>query len=533
MTTATASPVDALQLHPSDNVCVAARALPAGTRLSLAGRIVELVEPVALGHKAALVAIAQGQRVLKYGQTIGFATQAIEPGSWVHSHNLAAGEFARDYMHAAETPPAPAPITDRTFQGYRRPDGRVGTRNYLAIISNVNCSASVARTIAHKFDAALLEKFPNIDGILPITHKSGCGLQYQGEDHAQLNRVLAGFARHPNIGGYLLVGLGCETATLGSLVDAGHLVQITGPDGRVMPAGNGNGSAEGTHVARPITLSMQDLGGTTRTVEAALEHLAEMLPRANHVHRVSVPASELVLGTECGGSDGNSGVTANPALGMASDLIVAAGGTSILAETPEIYGAEHLLTRRAVSREVGERLVELIRWWEAYTGKFGVEIDNNPSPGNKAGGLTTIFEKSLGAVAKGGSTALTAVYRYAEPVTAKGFVVMDTPGFDPPSVTGMVAGGANVVCFTTGRGSCFGCKPVPSIKIATNTPMYERMIDDMDVDAGVILAGVPVAEVGRQIFDLILEVASGRRTKSELHGYGEEEFVPWSIGPTL
>ena len=534
---ATTAPVEALHLHPSDNICVAAQSLPAGKRLTLGGRTVELTEPVAIGHKAALVAIPKGRRVLKYGQTIGFATEAIEPGAWVHSHNLAAGEFARDYMYAAETPPPPAPIADRTFQGYRRPDGRVGTRNYLAIISNVNCSASVARTIAQKFDANLLKKFPSIDGILPITHKSGCGLQYKGEDHAQLNRVLSGFAKHPNVGGYLLVGLGCETATLGSLVESGHLVQVTGPDGRVMVgggAGSGNGGVPGgTHVSRPITLSMQDLGGTTRTIEAALAHLNDMLPQVNDVRRVSVPASELVLGTNCGGSDGNSGVTANPALGVASDMLVAAGGTTILAETPEIYGAEHLLTRRAVSRQVGERLVELIRWWEEYTGKFGVEIDNNPSPGNKAGGLTTIYEKSLGAVAKAGSTAMTGVYRYAEPVTARGFVVMDTPGFDPPSVTGIVAGGANVVCFTTGRGSCFGCKPVPSIKVATNTPMYERMIDDMDVNAGVILSGTPVAEVGRQIFDLMLEVASGRKTKSELLGYGEEEFVPWSIGPTL
>ncbi|MBX9789963.1 MAG: altronate dehydratase family protein [Pirellulales bacterium] len=529
----TTAPVDALHLHPSDNIAVAARSLPAGTRLTLGGRTVELTEPVAIGHKAALVPIPNGERVLKYGQTIGFATQAIPAGAWVHSHNLAAGEFARDYMYAAETPAAPAPITDRTFQGYRRPDGRVGTRNYLAVISNVNCSATVARIVAQKFDAGLLQKFPNVDGILPITHKTGCGLQYKGEDHAQLNRVLSGFARHPNIGGYLLVGLGCETATLGSLVEAGHLVQISGPDGRVLPEHATGPSGNGTHVARPITLSMQDLGGTTRTVEAALEHLAAMLPHANDVRRASVPASELVLGTNCGGSDGNSGVTANPALGVASDMVVAAGGTTILAETPEIYGAEHLLTRRAVSRQVGERLVELIRWWEEYTGKFGVEIDNNPSPGNKEGGLTTIYEKSLGAVAKAGSTAMTGVYRYAEQVTARGFVVMDTPGFDPPSVTGIVAGGANVVCFTTGRGSCFGCKPTPSIKVATNTPMYERMIDDMDVNAGVILAGTPVAEVGRQIFDLMLEVASGRKTKSELLGYGEEEFVPWSIGPTL
>jgi altronate hydrolase len=278
---------------------------------------------------------------------------------------------------------------------------------------------------------------------------------------------------------------------------------------------------------------MQDLGGTAKTVEAGVQKIVELLPQANDVRRESFPASELILGLECGGSDGNSGVTANPALGYCSDLLVAARGTAVLAETPEIYGAEHLLTRRAKSRAVGEKLIERIRWWERYTSMFGVEIDNNPSPGNKEGGLTTIYEKSLGAVAKGGTTALADVYLYGEPIRTKGFCVMDTPGYDPVSVTGLVAGGCNMIAFTTGRGSCFGCKPAPSIKIATNTPMYQRMIDDMDVNAGVILEGVSVEEVGRQIFELMLEVASGRKTKSELQGIGDEEFAPWSIGPTL
>lgn len=520
MATAAAATIDVVYLHPLDNVCVAARNLESGAVVSAGGRTITLREPVTLGHKIAIASIAEGDRVLKYGQTIGFATQPIEPGQWIHTHNLTAGEFSRDYAFASETPPPPPPITGRTFLGYRRADGRAGTRNYLAVISSVNCSASVSRYIAQRFDQELLRRYPNVDGILPITHKGGCGLQYGGEDHEQLNRVLAGFARHPNVGGYLLVGLGCETATIGSLMEQGGLVQI---------AGAGNGHAPN----RPPVLSMQDVGGTTKTIEAGLRLVAEMLPQANDVRREPIPASEIVLGTNCGGSDGNSGVTANPALGVASDLLVAAGGTSVLAETPEIYGAEHLLTRRAVSREVGEKLIERIRWWERYTSMFGAQIDNNPSPGNKAGGLTTIYEKSLGAVAKAGATAMTDVVRYAEQVRAKGFVVMDTPGFDPASVTGLVAGGCNVVVFTTGRGSCFGCKPTPSIKVATNTPMYERMIDDMDINAGVILSGTPVEEVGQQIFEMILEVASGRKTKSELVGVGEEEFAPWSIGPTL
>jgi altronate hydrolase len=509
---------DVVHIHPADNVAVAARPLDTGDLISVGGHSLRVAEPVGMGHKLALARVPIGERVFKYGQTIGFATQAIEPGALVHSHNLAAGGFEREYLYATDIPAPPAPIAGRTFLGYRRASGKAGTRNYLAVISSVNCSASVSRYIAERFTPAVLRQFPQVDGIVALTHKGGCGMRYGGEDHQQLNRVLAGFAKHANIGGYLLVGLGCETGTIGSLLEEGHLVQIGLP---------------GKPPQRPTVLSMQDLGGTTKTVEAGVQAVAQMLPAINEVRRAPIPASELIVALQCGGSDGNSGVTANPALGVASDLLVAAGGTVILSETTEIYGAEHLLTRRARSRAVGEKLIERIRWWERYTAMFGAEIDNNPSPGNKAGGLTTIYEKSLGAVAKGGSTALNAVYHYAEPVTANGLVIMDTPGYDPVGATGQVAGGANLMCFTTGRGSCFGCKPTPSIKIATNTPMYQRMIDDMDVNAGVILAGTPVAEVGRQIFELMLAVASGEKSKSEQHGIGDEEFAPWSIGPML
>jgi len=511
------STAKALRLHPDDNVGVATCDLDAEATIQVSDATVELSEPIAMGHKFALAPIASGDRVTKYGQTIGFATQSIDPGNWVHSHNLAADALSHDYRIASEVPPPPDPILGRTFEGYRRADGKVGTRNYLAVISTVNCSASVSKYIAGRFDRDLLKQYPHVDGILALTHKGGCGLQYDSEDHHQLNRVLAGFAKHGNVAGYLLIGLGCEVGTLGHLIEDQQLVQI----------------GQSNPTARPLTLSIQDCGGTQNTVDEGIRILAEMLPGANALRRETVPASELVLGTECGGSDGNSGVTANPALGVASDLIVAAGGTAILAETPEIYGAEHLLVRRAKTREVGEALLERIAWWEAFTARFGAKIDNNPTPGNKAGGLTTIYEKSLGAVAKGGSTALAGVFRYAQPIRQKGFVVMDSPGYDPASVTGMVASGANVICFTTGRGSCFGCRPVPSVKIATNTPMYERMQGDMDVNAGVVLEGTSVRQLGEQIFELILEVASGRQTKSEAHGVGEEEFLPWSIGPTL
>lgn len=508
--------VDVVLLSSADNVCVAARHLDAGEEIAAGEHQVRLSGRVPMGHKIALAEIAKGERVIKYGQTIGFATEAIDPGDWVHTHNLAAGEFERDYEFATETPPAPEPITGRTFEGYRRRDGRVGTRNYIAVISTVNCSASVSRYVAQRFDPKALDRYENVDGIIALTHKGGCGIAYDSESHNQLDRVIAGFAQHPNVGAYVLIGLGCETGTMTHLIENQGLVQINDPSRKPPPK-----------------LSIQDCGGTNKTVEAGIQAVADLLPHVNENRRETVPASELVLATECGGSDGNSGVTANPALGVASDMIVACGGTAILSETSEIYGAEHLLTRRAASREVGEKLIERIRWWERYAEMFGVKIDNNPSPGNKDGGLTTIYEKSLGAVAKGGSTALTGVYRYAERITNRGFVVVDSPGYDPASITGMVASGANVICFTTGRGSCYGCKPVPSIKIATNTPMYERMQDDMDINAGVILAGEPVENVGRQIFEMILEVASGRHPKSEIHGVGEEEFLPWDIGPTL
>ncbi len=510
--------IDVVHLHRDDNICLAARTLDSGAKIVAGDHAVTLRGPVKLGHKIAVQRIPKGVRVVKYGQAIGVATENIEPGDWVHTHNLSNGDLELDYAPATQVPPAPPPITDRTFQGYRRANGKAGTRNYIAVISTVNCSASVCRFVAERFDRSLLKDYPNVDGVIALKHTSGCGMAYRGLAHEMLNRVLAGTAKHPNIGAYLLIGLGCEQGEMDYLLDSQRLVQIGGVPG---PLG------------QPPVFSMQDLGGTVKTVEAAVRRVAELLPQANDVRRVPVPASELILGLECGGSDGNSGVTANPAVGAAADLVVACGGTAILSETPEICGAEHLLTRRSVSREVADKLIERVQWWRWYTGLFGVEVDNNPSVGNKEGGLTTIAEKSLGAVAKGGTTALVDVYQYAEPVTAKGFVFMDSPGYDPASTTGMVAGGANVVLFTTGRGSCFGCKPAPSLKIATNTPMYERMIDDMDLNAGEILRGRSVADVGREIFEQVLAVASGEKTKSELHGLGDEEFVPWTVGPVL
>jgi len=516
-----------LQLHPGDPVALARRELEPGTELHGAGRHVTVRDTVPHGHKVALSDIAAGEQVLKYGQPIGIATQSIAAGEHIHEHNLrslsregvpvpaqggrgGATPAAGPARAASQAPAPPAEIP--TFHGIVRPDGRVGTRNYVAVLSSVNCSATVVKRIAAQFSApGALDTHPGVDGVIAITHGSGCGLSRDGEGLAVLRRTLSGYARHPNVAAVLVVGLGCEVNQINALVDGFDL-------------------AEGVPLRR---LVIQELGGSMATVRRGTELVTELLPEAA-APRQPVPASELVLGLNCGGSDGWSGVTANPVVGVAVDRLVAAGGTAILGETPEIHGAEHLLTSRAASPEVAGRLMERIEWWERYTAAEEGHMDNNPSPGNRAGGVTTIEEKSLGAVAKGGSSPLQAVYHYAEPVTAKGLVFMDTPGYDPVSVTGIVAGGANLVCFTTGRGSVFGCKPAPSLKLATTTQLYERMADDMDFNAGTVLDGeATVSELGDVLFAEILATASGRPTKSEEFGFGDEEFAPWQLGAVM
>jgi altronate hydrolase len=466
------------------------------------------------GHKIATTGIKSGEPVRKYSQIIGFATSTIEPGEHVHTQNLEVKEFVRDYAMGAEVHPTDyVPEENRaTFHGIIRPDGRIATRNYIGVLPSSNCSATVARHIARAVSGDALADFPNVDGVVALCHAGGCGMPIRGEWYETFQRTLAGFANHPNMAGAVVVGLGCEVNQVDAFVD-------------------NTGLKVGAMLQ---TMVMQERGGTVRTVEEGIGHVKDMLPEANKVKREPVSASHIILGMECGGSDAYSGITGNPSLGAAADLVVRNGGTAVLAETPEIYGAEHLLTRRAVSRGVGEKLVTLIRWWEDYTGRNSQVMDNNPSPGNRAGGLTTILEKSLGASAKGGTTNLVEVYRYAERITAKGFVFMDSPGFDSVSITGMVAGGANVVCFTTGRGTAFGCKPVPTIKLATNTTLFRTMADDMDINCGAIVDGeVTVGEMGQRIFGMILDVASGKRTKSEHLGYGDEEFVPWPMGAMM
>jgi galactarate dehydratase len=500
----------ALLLNPADDVAVARRRIAKGEPTGLSGVMANQLIP--RGHKVALRAVAAGAALRKFGQVIGVATQDIAAGDHVHLHNLAMADSAAEHQFAVETEATGMlpPELRRSFMGYDRGAGGVGTRNFIGIVTTVNCSATVSRFIADHFNRmGGLDGFGNVDGVVALTHGLGCAISNASEGYRYLTRTIQGYARHPNFGGIIMVGLGCETNQIQPILEHYKL-------------------EEGE---RFRTLNIQAMGGTRKTIDAACGMIREMLPGVNAAQRTRQPLSGLKVALECGGSDGYSGITANPALGVASDLIVRNGGTSCLAETPEIYGAEHLLTRRAVTPEVGQKLMDRIDWWRDYTARNGAELNNNPSYGNKQGGLTTILEKSLGAVAKGGSMPLKAVYEYAEIIDQPGFVFMDTPGYDPVAVTGQVAGGCNVVCFTTGRGSVSGWKPAPTIKIATNTEMYDHMREDMDIDTGGIATGTESIEsAGERIFERILAVASGEKTVSEAFDYGDNEFVPWQVG---
>jgi altronate hydrolase len=498
-----------IRLHPEDDVVIARVEIPTGTLV--AKEKVSAVVTIPAGHKLAVRDIAQGQPVRRYNQIIGFATRLIKAGEHVHVHNIAMGDFARDYAFCTLRKDTDYVREPATFLGITREDGRVATRNYIGILTSVNCSATVAKMVADHFRGRL-QDYPNVDGVVALTHKTGCGMASEGEGMEVLRRTMGGYARHPNFFATQVIGLGCEANQINQLLSSENLKRHD----------------------RLHAFTIQEKGGTSKAVREGIARIQAMLPEANRVKREPVPASHLMLGLQCGGSDGYSGISANPALGAAVDLLVRHGGTAILSETPEIYGAEHLLTRRAVTKEVGEKLIRRIQWWEDYTARNNMEMNNNPSPGNKAGGLSTILEKSLGAVAKGGTTNLVDVYEYAQPVTAKGFVYMDTPGYDPVSATGQVAGGANMICFTTGRGSAYGCKPAPSLKLATNTPLFVHQEEDMDFNCGTIVDGTEtIPSAGERFFGLLLRIASGERTKSEVLGYGDDEFAPWTIGATM
>jgi len=500
-------------LHPDDSVAIAADDIASGGAGAAAdagyGEIVAH-DTIPRGHKIALRHLDAGDAVLKYGQPIGIATKPVTPGEHVHVHNLAVAQGAAvpDW-----SPPEALPPLDTVpqFSGYRRSDGRVGTRNYIGVLTTVNCSATVARQIADRAKAELA-RFDNVDGVVALTHGTGCGMASEGEGIDNLRRTLGGFARHPNFAGVVIIGLGCEANQLGRLLDT----QSLEPDERLR------------------TMTIQQAGGTRRAIELGVATVVELAELANAARRTPAPAAGLTLGLQCGGSDAWSGITANPALGAAADLLVRAGGTVILGETPEIYGAEQLLIRRAASKEVADALLERLAWWEDYVARNGQSLNNNPSPGNIAGGLSTILEKSLGAVAKSGTAPLRQVLRYAEPAAERGFVFMDSPGYDPCSVTGEIAAGATLICFTTGRGSVFGAKPVPSLKIASNTRLAEHLDEDIDFDAGPIARQEATPEeLGARLFDLMLETASGRASASESLGFGDLEFIPWQIGATI
>lgn len=499
-----------IRLHPNDNIVVARVDVALGT--AVPGENFTSRSQVPAAYKIAARKIRKGEPILKYSVTIGFASVDIEPGTMVHSHNTEFREFDRDYAYASEFKPVPmVPESERAgFKGYVRADGKVGTRNFIGILSSVNCSATVAHKIAEWFTPERLAEFPNVDGVVAFTHGTGCGMEMTGEPMQLLRRTMSGYARHPNLAAALVIGLGCERNQLKGLLEQEQL-----------PVS-----------AHLHTFIIQENGGTRKTIEAGIEAVRALLPEANQAKRDMVCASHLCVGLQCGGSDGFSSISANPALGAAVDILVRHGGTGILSETPEIYGVEHTLTRRAVSRAIGEKLIERIRWWkDEYSVGRDVQINGQVSPGNQIGGLANIFEKSLGSSMKGGTGPLMEVYKYAETVKVKGLVFMDTPGFDPVSATGQIAGGANLIAFTTGRGSMFGSKPAPCVKLATNSPMFNRLAEDMDINCGEILDGtVSVQEMGQRIFELFLRTASGQASKSEKLGLGDHEFVPWQIG---
>jgi len=518
------SPINrvALCLNAQDDVAIAKIDLSAGSEFLLeedqAGETLTLISDIPAGHKLALRKISPGGEVRRYGQVIGFAIRDIEPGQHVHVHNLGLHDFDRlaesgiDALQVGVLPMSER----RTFSGYLRTNGSVGTRNMIAVISTVNCSAHVCREIAKFFTPSIMGDYPNVNGVIAITHTLGCSSRLRSPDHKMLQRTLGGFASHPNVGASILVGLGCETNQVSSLIeDCGLCSEFSS-------------AVDCDHV-----LEIQALGGVHKTIETGIQAVEALLPIVNQTNRTIQPVSELKVALQCGGSDAWSGVTANPVVGLVSDELVRQGGTVVLGETTEIFGAEHLLVRRSASPDITNRLLEMVTWWRDYTRIMGMDIDDNRSVGNQAGGLTTIFEKSLGAIAKAGSSPLNGVYDYAEQVNERGFTFMNTPGNDPISVTGQVAGGCNLVLFTTGRGSVFGYKPAPSIKISATTGLFQRMPADIDLDAGVCLDGTPMDQVASELFELMIEVASGQPSKSETQGIGEAEFVPWSFAGSL
>ena len=502
----------AIILNDDDNIIVALDNMNAGQYLKQFGLTIDA--PILSGQKIAKVDILANSPIYKYGTIIGFADSNIIKGQVLTNSNVVFKEFIREHDYCAKYQPTRFvnASSERSFMGFKRNDGRVGTRNFIAVVSTVNCSATVVHEIASYFTQEKLKKYSNIDGVAAFSHSTGCGMELSGEPMNLLHRTLGGYINHPNVASSLVVGLGCERCQVGGLFESQGMLESN----------------------KLRTLIMQENGGTTATIKAGIKCIEEMLEEANKIERVETPLSSLMVGLQCGGSDAFSSLSANPALGKAVDILVAHGGTAILSETPEIYGVENSLTARAVNSKVAEKLMNRVNWWkEVYSVGRDVQINGTVSPGNQKGGLANILEKSLGSAMKGGTTGLMEVYNYAEKVDQKGFVFMDTPGFDPVSATGQIAGGANLVAFTTGRGSCFGAKPTPSIKLATNSNLYERMNEDMDINCGLVIEGKKnIDEMGKEIFEEFISFASGKKTKSEVLNLGRHEFAPWQIGIT-
>ncbi len=486
----------AIRIHPDDNVAVALEDIRKGEAVLN----VTAAEDVARGHKIALRNIREGEAVVKYGNPIGLAKADIPTGAWAHVHNVRTGlSESADYSYDHKVYDKPV-VTPKTFQGYRREDGRAAVRNELWIIPTVGCVNSIAARLVQE-NQHLVKG--SIDGLYTFAHPYGCS--QMGDDHAQTRKLLAALCRHPNAGGVLVLSLGCE-----NLTQEQFKAEL--------------GEWDDRRVKFLVCQQVED------EFEAGAKLLEELADYAGQFKRETLPASELVVGMKCGGSDGLSGITANPTVGRFSDRLTALGGTTILTEVPEMFGAENILFSRCENEEVFNKAVKMVNAFKDYFVSHGQVVYENPSPGNKAGGITTLEDKSCGCVQKGGSAQVVDVLEYAEPVTKKGLNLLSGPGNDLVSATDLTAAGAHIILFTTGRGTPFGA-PAPTVKISTNTALFEKKGNWIDFNAGTVAQGEDLDQAGDRLLDFVLETASGRRTKAEERG--AREIAIFKDGVTL
>jgi len=503
----------AVIVDPADNVAVVKTAVDAGLSLEApGGRTVTLTGAVTPGHRFATRAIPEGTFVLQYGQPIG-TSRGIAEGDPITLRNMSNEvPVVRDLpadLHIAAPDHFPASQV-ATWQGFRRPDGRIGTRNFVLIVPTSMCASHESQQIATiaEFTLYSREKFPNVDGVVAIPHNKGCGCS-DGSNIDVMLRTLSNYAGHPNVGGVIFIGLGCEKTNLTAVEK--YLQK------------------EHVELGKPVVrFGIQEVGGTQAVIDRGLKEVADMLPIVNQTTRSAASMDELILGVKCGGSDGFSGLSANPALGRAADLLVRSGGTVLITEVPEFCGAEHILAQRSKDRATGEAVYEMVDWYKEYASKFGTVLNENPSPGNVAGGLLNITIKSLGAIAKAGTTRVEGVTGYAELPAGKGLWLMQGPGYDQESTPGLVAAGAQVVVFTTGRGTTIGNAIAPVVKLASNTPVHQRMSRDLDLSAGGIIDGTEtIAQVGARVFEHVRRVASGD-VQAKAEETKHREFGIWA-----